>query len=248
MHFNRLSAFTLGVIITAASVGAVSFANAAGDTTLKACANKTSGAMRYISKGSCKKTEKLLSWSQMGPQGLPGVAGADGTNGTEGTKGATGSNGQNLYLLNAEGKTLGQITSADSGNATVLIDNNLWTLNTQNPFVSSTAEVGGYFKDASCTIPYGGGYASVGVNANSQSISINYGDRSVYDASLKIYKFTGKGLTYSSQTNVYVKSSSCLALTSAQKLSRDSSLQTLWELSEISVRPDFSWPMTVVAK
>lgn len=248
MQFNRLSAFTLGVIITAASVGVVSFANAAGDATLKACANKKSGAMRYISKGSCKKTEKLLSWSQMGPQGAPGIAGETGIAGTKGDAGAAGTNGQNLYLVNAEGKTLGQITSADSGTATVLIDNNLWTLGTQNPFVSSSAEVGGFFKDASCTIPYGLGYASVGINANSQSISINYGDRTTYDASLKIYKFTGKGITFSSQTNVYVKSSSCLALTAAQKLSRDSSLQTLWELSEISVRPDFSWPMSVVAK
>ena len=40
MKFNRLGAFTLGVVITAVSVGAVSFVNAAGDATIKACANK----------------------------------------------------------------------------------------------------------------------------------------------------------------------------------------------------------------
>ena len=79
MKFNRLGAFTLGVVITAVSVGAVSFVNAAGNGTLKACANKTSGAMRYISKGSCKKTETSLSWNQMGPQGLPGSAGTAGS-------------------------------------------------------------------------------------------------------------------------------------------------------------------------
>jgi hypothetical protein len=50
MKFNRLGAFTLGVVITAVSVGAVSFVNAAGDKTLKACANKKTGVMRYISK------------------------------------------------------------------------------------------------------------------------------------------------------------------------------------------------------
>ena len=93
MKFNRLGAFTLGVVITAVSVGAVSFVNAAGNETLKACANKTTGVMRYISKGSCKKTETSLSWNQMGPQGLPGNSGTNGTNGTAGAKGDTGAAG-----------------------------------------------------------------------------------------------------------------------------------------------------------
>ena len=93
MQFNRLGAFTLGVVITAVSVGAVSFVNAAGDATLKACASKSTGAMRYISKGSCKKTETSLSWNQTGSQGLPGAAGTNGTNGAAGTKGDTGTTG-----------------------------------------------------------------------------------------------------------------------------------------------------------
>ncbi len=94
MKFNRLGAFTLGVIITGVSVGAVSFVNAASNGTLKACANKTTGVMRYISKGSCKKTETSLSWNQMGPQGLPGAAGTNGTGGAKGDTGATGAKGE----------------------------------------------------------------------------------------------------------------------------------------------------------
>ena len=78
MKFTRLGAFTLGVVITAASVGAVSFVNAAGDANIKACADKKTGVMRYIAKGKCKKTETSLSWGQMGPQGLPGATGATG--------------------------------------------------------------------------------------------------------------------------------------------------------------------------
>jgi hypothetical protein len=93
MKFNRLSAFTLGVVITAVSVGAVSFVNAAGEKQLKACANKTTGVMRYISKGSCKKTETSLSWNQMGPSGLPGATGAKGDTGATGAKGDTGATG-----------------------------------------------------------------------------------------------------------------------------------------------------------
>lgn len=248
MQFNRLGAFTLGVIITAASVGAVSFANAAGDATLKACANKTSGTMRYISKGSCKKTENSLSWNQIGPQGMPGTAGDAGTAGTKGDAGTTGTNGQNLYLVNAEGKTLGQITSADSGSASVLIDGYMWSVDTQIPIVNNNGSIGTYFKDAACTIPFHYGYAGDGIRANPQRVVVDYGSKQIYDSSLKIYKYIGKGFTFGSVANVYWKSPSCAALSSARKISLDADLQTLWEISEISVRPDFSWPMTVVAK
>ena len=93
MKFNRLGAFTLGVVITAVSVGAVSFVNAEGDATLKACADKKSGAMRYISKGSCKKTETALSWNQMGLQGATGAPGEKGDTGAPGAIGDSGAAG-----------------------------------------------------------------------------------------------------------------------------------------------------------
>ena len=93
MKFTRLGAFTLGVVITAVSVGAVSFVNAAGDATLKACANKTTGVMRYISKGSCRKTETSLSWNEMGPTGAAGAKGDTGAAGAKGDTGAAGAKG-----------------------------------------------------------------------------------------------------------------------------------------------------------
>lgn len=248
MQFNRLSAFTLGIIITASSVGVVSFASAAGDATLKACANKTSGAMRYISKGSCKKSEKLLSWSQMGPQGLPGTTGENGIAGTKGDAGTAGTNGQNLYLVNAEGKTLGQITSADSNGASVLIDGYVWTIDTQIPVVNNGGSLGSYFKDSACTVPFSLRYGGDGIRANAQKVIVDYGSKQTYDSSLKIYKYVGKGFTFGSLANVYWKSPSCAALSSSRKISLDADSQTLWEILEISIRPDFSWPMSVVAK
>ena len=147
MQFNRLSAFTLGVIITAASVGAVTYANAAVNGTLKACANKTSGAMRYISKGSCKKSEKSLSWNQMGSQGFPGSGGEKGDTGAAGTN---GTNGQNFHIIDAAGRDLGvAIGIYDQGNtALILHDGGLWTVSTwsnepggglgQSPFFSNS--------------------------------------------------------------------------------------------------------------
>ena len=93
MKFNRFTSFTLGALVTAVSVSAVTYVNAAGDATIKACANKKTGAMRYISKGSCKRTETALSWNQSGPQGVPGSTGAKGDTGARGDTGAAGARG-----------------------------------------------------------------------------------------------------------------------------------------------------------
>jgi hypothetical protein len=98
MNFGRLSAFTLGVVITAVSVGAVTLVNASSDSTIRACADKKSGNMRLITRGSCKKTETLLSWNQMGPQGLPGPTGARGSTGATGPAGNTGPAGSNATV------------------------------------------------------------------------------------------------------------------------------------------------------
>ncbi len=92
MKFSFKS-FAIGFACAALSLGAVTYANAAGDATIKACANKTTGVMRYISKGSCKKTETLLSWNQRGSQGLPGATGAKGETGAAGAKGDAGAAG-----------------------------------------------------------------------------------------------------------------------------------------------------------
>jgi hypothetical protein len=82
--------FILGFACAAISLGAVTYANASSNSTLKACAHKKTGAMRYISKGSCKKTETTLSWSQLGPQGPVGAKGEKGETGPSGASGNVG--------------------------------------------------------------------------------------------------------------------------------------------------------------
>ena len=57
MKFNRLGAFTLGVVVTAVSVGAVTYANAASNSTVRICADKTTGVLRYLPSTSCKNSE-----------------------------------------------------------------------------------------------------------------------------------------------------------------------------------------------
>jgi hypothetical protein len=267
MKFSRLGAFTLGVVITAVSVGAVSFANAAGEKQLKACANKKTGVMRYISKGKCKKTERALSWNQMGPQGLAGNAGAKGDTGAAGAKGDTGAagaagaagdmgasgtegaKGQNLFLVNADGTTVGPVTQANSVSASVLFGGFIWDVQTQSGLVVAPVSADSYFRDESCTTPYARVLNAVGTFANPQTIVIALGTNELYDSTDKVYKMVGKGLTFSSQTNVYIPGySGCTPLSSESKVELDGFQLTLFELSEISVRPNFLAPLTIVAK
>jgi hypothetical protein len=152
MKFNRLGAFTLGVVITAVSVGAVSFVNAAGNGTLKACANKKTGVMRYISKGSCnKKTETLLSWNQMGPQGLTGTVGMPGPGGENGKNGRDGGG---LRAVDATGKNLGLVIDFDREHVTTFLNGVKWRLllATSNGAQGSTTSEGGFI-DSSCAQP-----------------------------------------------------------------------------------------------
>ena len=108
MTINRLGAFTLGVIVTAVSVCAVTYVNAAGSAAINACVNKSTGAMRYISKGSCKKTESSLKWNQTGPQGIPGAQGSSGT----------ASNGHAATsVFDVSGTNLGRLVSVGGGSA-----------------------------------------------------------------------------------------------------------------------------------
>jgi len=268
MQFNRLSAFTLGVIITAASVGAVSFANAAGDATLKACANKTSGAMRYISKGSCKKTETSLSWSQMGPQGLPGVAGTNGTAGAKGdtgaagakgdtgTAGTNGSNGQNFYAVDATGKTLGPVIShcdGCNGNSAVgvMIDGKNWSFETSRYYISNQDSSFAY-KDSSCTQPW-----FVIPNTwvpNPQEVRFDYVNKTFFDSTTKAFSiantpvtWTGKNVYYWNWNSQTTKANRiCSAYSDGEKLA-SAGTSSLYEAVEIG-KPTYTAPLTIVAR
>lgn len=142
MKINRLGTFTLGIIIAVISVRAVSFVNAAGDATIKACANKQTGAMRYITKGKCKKTEKALAWNQMGPQGAQGASGVPGP---------SGSTGQDIHAIDANGKDLGYVTSWDGSFVSILNNGAVWNWSLTT---NVSRNVLYHFFDSSCTTPF----------------------------------------------------------------------------------------------
>jgi hypothetical protein len=59
---------------------------------IRACASKKTGALRLANR--CRKSERSVSWSQTGPQGVRGLAGANGAAGSAGANGAAGAKGE----------------------------------------------------------------------------------------------------------------------------------------------------------
>ena len=237
MKFNRLSAFTLGVVITAASVGAVTYVNAAGDATLKACANKTTGVMRYISKGSCKKTEKALSWNQTGPQGAAGVA---------------GTNGQDLHVIDAAGRDLGISLGVTEGGsrATIFYEGGMWTVNSATNFPSGVLSASPFYSDSSCNTPLASGAlgaATMSRGSNDYDPTRGYGN----NQGTRVYwKASGNSFLLSSKV-VYGKEGvfPCTASTEAsfRNQFRDWGDVDLVAVTEVTP-PAYTAPFTIVAK
>ncbi len=142
MRLSRISSFTLGVLVTAVSIGAVNYVSAAGDATIKACANKKTGAMRYITKGSCKKTETSLKWNQMGPQGLPGATGAAGVNAT---------NSKDWYVVDSQGRTLGKFVSIGVNDSfAFMTESVMWAARPDAYGFYGVPEAIKYYSDSAC--------------------------------------------------------------------------------------------------
>ncbi len=234
MKFSRLGAFTLGVVITAVSVGAVSFVNAAGNGTLKACANKKTGVMRYISKGSCnKKTETSLSWNQMGPTGLSGAAGVAGTNGSD------------FQLIDAAGKVLGLMIGPTGGigDYQIISGDHLWVVNSDSYRISGTGyALGSIFSDSSCT-------TSLGLRSSmSVPSQVTFGYRLAQEGSMFKAGDLYSQVSDNSKNLYQSNSGTCSLMTESAK--REQEWQTtdyLFNLIPITP-PTYTAPLTIVAK
>jgi len=90
-------------IVLGASLLSIGVSNAAG-SSIKACAKKSTGAMRLIdSTDKCYNNERTLTWGNQGSagakgaKGTKGTTGAKGNTGAKGTRGSTGTKGSNGY-------------------------------------------------------------------------------------------------------------------------------------------------------
>jgi hypothetical protein len=154
MNIRPLAIFAAGAIFATALVGTTTWLQALSDNTITACANKKTGAMRYLIKGKCNmKTETQVTWNSTGVSGTPGVPGPKGDTGTKGDTGATGAQGESgvqARLVDATGKDLGVWSHADNGFAFVDEQGGLWT--TENDYALGPNRIL-YFRNSSCTVP-----------------------------------------------------------------------------------------------
>ena len=72
----------------------LSSAIAADTPQIRACANRKTGALRLLASGKCRQGERLVVWSQAGPEGPQGEAGPAGVDGAVGPSGPAGPRGQ----------------------------------------------------------------------------------------------------------------------------------------------------------
>jgi hypothetical protein len=252
MKFS-LKSFVLGFICSAFAIGTVTYVNASSNSTIKACANKKTGAMRYIAKGKCKKTEKSLSWNQMGPQGIAGTSGAKGDTGargdagTKGDTGTSGANGQNLYAVDSTGQEIGVVTFANRHTVTVLIDGGVFELATN---LYQMGDVVTFFRDSACTTPLGlfgtDGYDSAITSFTPLSRFIIAKSKNRTPTSA--FKPTGAPFALTSLTNIYEWNNfaqTCTSKNTSDIYTGESVYLT--DLIPVSL-PSYSAPLSVVSK
>jgi hypothetical protein len=105
-RFNRFSGKVL-VLALAVGLGSVmgGFISAsAAPTSVKVCALKTTGALRYVKTGNCKANETTLTLGQQGPVG---ATGATGPAGPAGAAGAAASSGIREITLSSDTLVIG---------------------------------------------------------------------------------------------------------------------------------------------
>lgn len=105
--------FVVGFGCAVLSLGVVTYANASGGSTITACANKSTGALRLLSKGSCKKTERKVAWNQQGVQGVQGPQGVQGMPGVNSS--ATSESAGQGSVYDAAGTYIGQLVDVSDG-------------------------------------------------------------------------------------------------------------------------------------
>jgi hypothetical protein len=123
--FNTLLA-TILVLVLIQFAPSVANANS---TTIVACANKKTGALRVAYK-KCTKSENNVTWGVTGPQGATGATGPQGATGATGSQGAAGQDRSGYAIAkDANGSRIQNVVDLNwkDGGPVVLKDGLLWT-------------------------------------------------------------------------------------------------------------------------
>jgi hypothetical protein len=167
MKRNVLASFVAGLFVATVATGGVTWLQASSDSVVTACANKKTGALRYLTKGKCnKRTESQVSWNS---SGVPGPQGPIGPKGDKGDVGTRGDSAGPWIVKDSTGKTLGQLLSTNGYNTDlVFLDENggAWEASSAQSNYFSNNESAQFFEDTNCTRPVMVVYADAGATVS----------------------------------------------------------------------------------
>jgi hypothetical protein len=151
--FNILLA-TILVLVLIQFAPSVANANS---TTIVACANKKTGALRIAYK-ACSKKENNVTWGVTGPQGATGAAGPQGAAGANGATGATGAAGQDrsgyAVVKDANGNTVSGVIEifGETRNFFRIVDGGIWYFSIETGLpLENDGDDPFLYKNSSCT-------------------------------------------------------------------------------------------------
>jgi hypothetical protein len=208
------SAVAVGLLVLAIAGGGFAIASDGG--TIRACAHK---GTHVLYTGKCKKGDKKLSWSQVGPRGATGQSGASGAVGPRGVTGATGAPGPQgaAGATGAPGTTgapgapgdVGPIGPSEAFNATA---------------ASGPADIGlapTFTTVLSFTLPPGS-YV-----LNSEVVAANQSTTTDVDVRCTLFSQTDPQMTATTVVHVPAGSSAAIPLQGVQNIAGQSSFQSL---------------------
>jgi hypothetical protein len=214
MKNQRVMNFVAGVLFATVVVGTTTWLRADNANVISACANKKTGILRYITKGTCnKRTETAVSWGAVGPTGPQGLKGETGAKGESGARGETGAKGENaapFVVKDANGTALGEFLGVQTGNSGPTFKfrdaaGGIWEASTtksdylHNNYVS-------IFEDSACTQPLIWIEAQVGSAVPKWHRAVLYKNLSSSDAwpeVSKTYAPSGRAKGPSELPNIY---------------------------------------------
>lgn len=157
---NRLLTITnvlLAMILMLVLVQFAPTAASANSSTIVACANKKSGALRIAYK-KCKKKERAITWGSTGPQGPAGPQGAPGATGSQGATGSAGQDRSGFPIIrDGSGRTVSNIVETNwaNGGPHVKVGNLVWgfNINTGQAFALSGEQMA--YTNSNCLDGFG---------------------------------------------------------------------------------------------
>jgi hypothetical protein len=141
------------IFIAIGLIAVTSYSSAlyARGSTVTLCANKKSGALRYIKSGNCKSSENKIELDQngeVGQTGPQGPAGPAGPAGSDGSNGANGSNASSVMLQDATGAKFVWVPNY------ILWNGMMWSFSQSvETSVSYISALPYYYLDSACRVP-----------------------------------------------------------------------------------------------